>query len=507
MERSAQSIMFANGYRVFGGTTAEWAAHDDPLYYRELGIEYTDDGRVLMKAGVKTADDSPTPWSQLPYVYGKQGDKGDTGPVGSSPDFEWDGTSIRFKKPDGTWGVWVDLKGPKGDKGDPSEIAGSAYLILDDKAYTDEEVRDAVEALDLPDGTICSVWFGEPDEDGGSGGTVLPTSVQIEEEVHWGRAYLGSDSANLGTVSNKWIPLPLSDIASSFPNASIGTIVPLNSDGKTFTMPRDGIIVATSLMQRTGVNATAGYISTGILLNGAIQQPSTWKMLGAGTGGRVLATGVLPVRKGDTIAAGGYASVPSTINYTGLFFSYLTGELTAKFSGDGGPPGAGIKRGSVDAYHNVTFGGSDGRRAIFWGETEADEAYILCDGGSDGFGGTLPDLRDRMILGASDARPAGTIGGSTEIDLSGLAVGETTLTIQSMPSHPHNYRMIDYNVANGYYQGDPQSANKIGYSSQNTAAAGGSQPHTHALSGTTAQGSNLPPFYSLAFVVYVGESA
>lgn len=179
---------------------------------------------------------------------------------------------------------------------------------------------------------------------------------------------------------------------------------------------------------------------------------------------------------------------------------------------NGGPNGgavggAGLRRGGIVPYCNVTFGGSDGRRAIFWGEEEADEAYILCDGGSDGFGGTLPDLRDRMILGASDARPAGTIGGSTEIDLSGLAVGETTLTIQSMPSHPHNYRMIDYNAANGYYQSDPQSANKIGYSSQNTAAAGGSQPHTHALSGTTAQGSNLPPFYSLAFVVYVGESA
>lgn len=340
---------------------------------------------------------------------------------------------------------------------------------------------------------------------GGGGGVVLPTSVQIEEEVHWGRAYLGSDSSKLGTVSNKWIPLPLSDIASSFPNASIGTIVPLNSDGKTFTMPRDGIIVATSLMQRTGVNATAGYISTGILLNGATRQPSTWKMLGAGTGGRVLATGVLPVRKGDTIAAGGYASVPSTINYTGLFFSYLTGELTAKFSGDGGPAGAGIKRGSVDAYHNVTFGGSDGRRAIFWGETEADEAYILCDGGSDGFGGTLPDLRDRMILGVSDTRPAGATGGTAAIFLTGLSIGETTLTREQIPAHAHGYRMIDYNASNGYYQADPQSANKIGYSSQHTTAVGGSKGHTHGWAGHTGAESNLPPFYALAFVCYVGK--
>ena len=100
MEMSMQQYIFANGYRVFGGTTEEWAAHDDPLYYRELGIEYTDDGRVLMKAGIRTEDDSPTPWSKLPYIYGKQGDKGDIGPEGPSPDFEWDGTKIRFKKPD-----------------------------------------------------------------------------------------------------------------------------------------------------------------------------------------------------------------------------------------------------------------------------------------------------------------------------------------------------------------------------------------------------------------------
>ena len=175
-----QQYIFANGYRVFGGTTEEWAAHDDPLYYRELGIEYTDDGRVLMKAGIRTEDDSPTPWSKLPYIYGKQGDKGDIGPEGPSPDFEWDGTKIRFKKPDGTWGVWVDLKGPKGDQGDPPEIAGSAYLILDDREYTDEEVRDAVEALDLPDGTICSVWFGDPGTDGGSDGVDGAASCLVD---------------------------------------------------------------------------------------------------------------------------------------------------------------------------------------------------------------------------------------------------------------------------------------------------------------------------------------
>lgn len=113
-------IQVYNSYRIFGGTSGQWQEHDDPLYFRELGLEYTDDGRVLMKAGVKTADDSPTPWSQLPYVYG---------PAGPSPDFEWDGTSIRFKKPDGTWGEWVDLKGARGLRGIQGEKGDVAPLL------------------------------------------------------------------------------------------------------------------------------------------------------------------------------------------------------------------------------------------------------------------------------------------------------------------------------------------------------------------------------------------
>ncbi len=109
-----------NGYKVFGGTTAQWQAIDPPLYYRELGIEYTDDGRVLMKVGVPTADDSPTPWSQLPYVYG---------PAGPSPAYEWSGTNIRFKKPDGSWGKWVDLKGARGLRGIQGEKGDVAPLL------------------------------------------------------------------------------------------------------------------------------------------------------------------------------------------------------------------------------------------------------------------------------------------------------------------------------------------------------------------------------------------
>lgn len=51
---------------------------------------------------------------------GAKGEKGDAGPqgeTGKAPAHEWQGTKLRFKKPDGKWGKSVDLKGEAGDNG------------------------------------------------------------------------------------------------------------------------------------------------------------------------------------------------------------------------------------------------------------------------------------------------------------------------------------------------------------------------------------------------------
>lgn len=51
---------------------------------------------------------------------GPQGDTGATGPAGADgadglpPEHEWQGTTLRFKEPDGSWGQAVDLRGPAG---------------------------------------------------------------------------------------------------------------------------------------------------------------------------------------------------------------------------------------------------------------------------------------------------------------------------------------------------------------------------------------------------------
>ncbi|WP_297849602.1 hypothetical protein [uncultured Desulfovibrio sp.] len=148
----------------------------------------------------------------------------------------------------------------------------------------------------------------------------------------------------------------------------------------------------------------------------------------------------------------------------------------------------------------VTFGGSDGRRAIMPGELEARENWVICDGGSDGAGGIVPDLRGRMIMGASDARPAGSTGGSEthEHSLSGT-VGATTLTVAQMPTHNHATSRGNYTGDNRpYYQGAGTLQGSI-----STYNAGNSESHTHALTASTAAAGSLPPYYALALIMRI----
>ena len=156
------------------------------------------------------------------------------------------------------------------------------------------------------------------------------------------------------------------------------------------------------------------------------------------------------------------------------------------------------------AVDGVKFGGSDGRRAIMPGETEPRENWVLCDGGEDGHGGTVPDMRGRVVLGASEAHPAGSAGGSEthSHSLSGT-VGETTLTEAQMPAHDHapqgatSYLLRD---GSGLVLQGGGSGSLVNYSGAFT-VNGGSQPHTHTLSGATGGANSLPPYYALAWIM------
>ena len=147
-----------------------------------------------------------------------------------------------------------------------------------------------------------------------------------------------------------------------------------------------------------------------------------------------------------------------------------------------------------------TFGGEGNRHPIPLGGSEPDTGWVLCDGGSDGKGGTVPDLRGRMIMGVSDTYKAGSTGGSEKHShsLSGT-VGETTLSTEQMPAHGHGYTFRASSRDCGYASGSPMFWQNT--ATANTGNAGGSQSHTHTLDGASGEADSLPPYYALAYIM------
>ena len=146
-----------------------------------------------------------------------------------------------------------------------------------------------------------------------------------------------------------------------------------------------------------------------------------------------------------------------------------------------------------------TFGGEGNRFPIPLGGDAPDMHWCLCDGTTTN-GLPVPDLRGRMIRGASDSVPAGSTGGSEthSHSLSGT-VGATTLTVEQLASHTHGYRKVtSWNGWNGTNDGNDCKPPKDG---QPTDATGSSQPHTHTLEGASGEAKILPPYYALSFVM------
>jgi microcystin-dependent protein len=83
-----------------------------------------------------------------------------------------------------------------------------------------------------------------------------------------------------------------------------------------------------------------------------------------------------------------------------------------------------VRGGTVITAYNVTVD-SNGH-PIFWGESEADEDFLLCDGRSDGLGGNVPNMIGRCVRGSLPT-DAGQTGGSDSV----------TLSVDQMPTHSH----------------------------------------------------------------------
>ena len=145
-----------------------------------------------------------------------------------------------------------------------------------------------------------------------------------------------------------------------------------------------------------------------------------------------------------------------------------------------------------------TFGGEGNRFPIPLGGDAPDMHWCLCDGTTTN-GLPVPDLRGRMIRGASDSVPAGSTGGSEthSHSLSGT-VGATTITGEQLAIHHHP--MMSFARVN-YTNGDRSPFDATGDTLNYCGYAGGSQPHTHAWTGASGEANGLPPYYALSFIM------
>ena len=76
-------------------------------------------------------------------------------------------------------------------------------------------------------------------------------------------------------------------------------------------------------------------------------------------------------------------------------------------------------------------------------------------------------------------------------------VGETTLTVEQLASHGHPYS-APKPVQNAQ---SASARTECKSESATTGLVGGSQPHTHDLTGASGEANGLPPYYALAYIM------
>jgi hypothetical protein len=104
---------------------------------------------------------------------------GEPGPRGPMPDHQWDGSKLRFEKPDGSWGPKVDLQGPKGKDGKGGSGGGAVYVdagtsgaVIDDenvsaeKTWSSQQISAALSEVSQGAAGLSAyeVWLAEGHE-------------------------------------------------------------------------------------------------------------------------------------------------------------------------------------------------------------------------------------------------------------------------------------------------------------------------------------------------------
>lgn len=80
-------------------------------------------------------------------------------------------------------------------------------------------------------------------------------------------------------------------------------------------------------------------------------------------------------------------------------------------------------------------------------------------------------------------------------------VGDTTLTVSQMTKHNHSGDTVNLPLGYDGLQGAASYNTRV--PQQGIGYSGGSQPHTHSLSGESGEADSLPPYYALALIMRI----
>ena len=203
-------------------------------------------------------------------------------------------------------------------------------------------------------------------------------------------------------------------------------------------------------------------------------------------------------------------------------------DATAGVKGQKGEVGQKGQKGEVGEKGVKGDSGTDASlpdgTIVAYGGTSAPSGWQLCNGGSASTSAlqtvlgqsTVPDLRDRFIIGAGNSYSRHNTGGSKDATLvshSHTINNHTHSFSASTTGGNHVHQYIDqYVVINNGYRPWPASNNDCAQRNINTSGSGS---HSHSISGTTgnpsntgtnSQGSsatnaNLPPYYDLIYII------
>eukprot|EP01084_Bolivina_argentea_P179959 310922_1 len=123
--------------------------------------------------------------------------------------------------------------------------------------------------------------------------------------------------------------------------------------------------------------------------------------------------------------------------------------------------------------------------------------WALCDGTNN-----TPDLAGKFILGGNnDEYKIGDNGGS-KVHQHTVNIGDTTLTIDQIPSHSHKYRKHHGNSKQSSNYTTWQSCTlQYNIETMETHKTGGSEPHSHSVRCGNA--NNMPPYIVLGYIMKI----